>query len=131
MHEVPEDRKYSDNHLWVQVTGDARVRVGVTGHPREPGGVAVRVALPGEGDAFEASEVFCTVEAAGSAPRALTLPMSGTVVAVNDRLAVSPADVDDSPFEDGWLAEIAVDKPGQLGGLLSPRAYAEQLRGAG
>jgi len=52
-------------------------------------------------------------------------PVSGRVLRVNDLLKKQPELVNTSPEAEGWLADIAVEKPEELADLLGKEAYAQ------
>jgi glycine cleavage system H protein len=56
-------------------------------------------------------------------------PVSGKIVAVNEALDDSPELVNESPLEQGWIAEIEIDGPAQTGDLMNEQEYAEYLKG--
>jgi len=107
---VPEDRKYSEQHEWVLVTGDEQpvvARVGITDFAQDALGDIVFVQLPAEGDSVTAGEPFGEVESTKSVSD-IYAPCSGTVRAHNVDLDESPELVNSDPYGDGWLVEITV-----------------------
>ena len=55
--------------------------------------------------------------------------MAGVVTAVNDALTESPETINADPYGDGWLFELEVADPEQVGQLLSADAYSELVSG--
>jgi glycine cleavage system H protein len=49
------------------------------------------------------------------------------VTALNDRLASSPELVNQDPYGEGWMIEIHMSDPSQIGALLTAEAYQAQL----
>jgi glycine cleavage system H protein len=71
---------YAPSHEWVASdTG----RVGITEHAQSKLGDVIYVGLPTVGDAFRAGEAFATVDSV-KATSDINMPVSGTVVAVNE-----------------------------------------------
>ena len=54
-------------------------------------------------------------------------PVSGTVTARNEALDGTPELVNSDPYGDGWLFEVEVSDPSQLGGLLDAAGYQATL----
>ena len=123
--EVPDDRKYSEEHEWVETT-DGTARVGITDFAQDELGDVVFVELPDEGDELAAGEEFGVVESI-KAVSDLYSPVNGTVSAVNDALENQPELVNDDPFGDGWMLEIELADDGGLDDLLSAEEYREQI----
>ena len=59
----------------------------------------------------------------------LFAPVSGEVVEVNGELEASPEDINDGPYEKGWLIAIRISDPGELDRLMDSAAYEEFLGG--
>ena len=89
---VPDDRKYTQEHEWVQIDGDIGT-IGVTDYAASELGDIVFVELPEVGDEFSKGDTVGTVESV-KAVADLFLPISGEIVAVNrqnlDNIVVSP-----------------------------------------
>lgn len=118
----PEDRRYTAEHEWA-ATGDrpSVVRVGITHYAQEALGDIVYVSLPAVGDAVEAGKPFGEVESTKSVSDVYA-PVSGTVVARNDRLDNQPELVNADPYGEGWIVEIEADAAA-LDGLMDAAAY--------
>jgi glycine cleavage system H protein len=128
---VPDDRKYTEQHEWVLVTGDeqpAVARVGITDFAQEALGDIVFVQLPAEGDEVTAGEPFGEVESTKSVSD-IYAPFSGTVRAHNVDLDESPELVNSDPYGEGWLIEVSVlgTVSDALEGLLDATGYQEFL----
>jgi glycine cleavage system H protein len=57
------------------------------------------------------------------------LPFQANIIAVNDELMAQPALINQSPFEEGWVVEIATHRPLKFESLLSEQAYLRLLDG--
>ena len=51
---------------------------------------------------------------------------SGTVTATNDALLDAPELVNDDPYGEGWMIELAPDDGSEVEALLTPEGYEEQ-----
>jgi glycine cleavage system H protein len=117
---------YTADHEWTRISGDV-ARVGITEYAQARLGDVVYVDLPRKpGDAVVASESFGVVESVKAASD-LYCPLSGTVLAVNTRLASNPELVNQDPYGDGWMLELRISDPSQAESLLSATDYEAQL----
>lgn len=126
MADAPEDLIYTKDHEWVRVKGDD-VTVGITNHAQNQLGDVVYVELPKIGDKFEASEPFGSVESV-KAVSEIYMPVSGTVIEVNETLSDSPELVNEDPYGDGWMIRIKIDNPAQIDALLTSIEYDDYIK---
>jgi glycine cleavage system H protein len=118
---IPDDLKYTGEHEWVRTAGDGRVRVGITHYAQDALGDVVFVSLPEIGAAVNEGQPVGEVESTKSVSE-IYAPVSGEVVARNDALETRPDLINQDPYGDGWLVEIAAGDA-DLSGLLDPAAY--------
>ena len=125
MSEIPADLYYTEEHEWVQRTGDDTVRVGITDYAQSALGDVVFVQLPDVGAEVTAGESFGEVESTKSVSD-LYAPVSAKVVAVNGDLDANPQLVNSDPYGEGWLVDLHIDAGSvedATAGLLSADAY--------
>ena len=118
----PADLKYTKDHEWVRIAG-AEARVGITDYAQKQLGDVVFVELPEVGATVTAGQPFGTIESV-KAVSELFAPVSGSIVAVNERLAQAPEEVNSRPH-DTWMVKIHV--AGGLPGDLLDSAQYESL----
>jgi glycine cleavage system H protein len=126
MANTPEDLNYTKDHEWVRVKG-SEATVGITDHAQNELGDVVYVELPKVGDKFEASEPFGSVESV-KAVSEIYMPVSGSVIEVNDSLNDSPEQVNEDPYGDGWMIRIKIDNPAQVDALLTSIEYEDYIK---
>jgi glycine cleavage system H protein len=117
---IPDDLKYTREHEWVRI-GDGRVRIGITHYAQDALGDVVFVSLPELGAAVSAGESFGEVESTKSVSE-IYAPVSGEVVGRNEALESRPDLINQDPYGEGWLVEIASDDA-DASGLLDAEAY--------
>jgi glycine cleavage system H protein len=117
---IPDDLKYTSEHEWVR-TGDGRVRIGITHYAQDALGDVVFVSLPEVGAAVTAGESFGEVESTKSVSE-IYAPVTGEVAGRNEALESRPDLINQDPYGEGWLVEIAVGDA-DLSGLLDAAAY--------
>src|SRR5438477_12605592 len=110
MSKIPSDLRYSEEHEYAKQTSDpAVVQIGITDYAQGELGDIVYIELPKVGASFSKHDVFGTVEAV-KAVSGLYSPLSGEVVAVNDRLAQEPALVNTAPYGDRGLLQFRLEE---------------------
>ena len=119
----PTDLKYTKDHEWLRIEGDEAV-VGITDFAQRELGDIVFLDIPSVGEEVAAEDVFGTVEAVKTVSD-LFMPVSGTVLAINEKIDDSPELVNQDPYGEGWLVRIKITNPGDAEGLLSADGYAE------
>jgi len=126
---IPDDRRYTTEHIWIRRDGDAFV-CGITDFAQDQLDEVVYVGLPAPGSAFAAGESFGTVESMKSTNE-LFMPVTGVVIEVNATLEESPELVNSEPYADGWLIRVKPEHPDAFetsDRLLTPAGYAAFLR---
>ena len=126
MH-VPENLRYSPDHEWALVDGDA-VRVGITDYAQDALGDVVYVDLPEVGARLDQGSPFGEVESTKSVSD-LYAPVAGTVTEVNQDLVDAPERLNEDPYGEGWICVIAPDDLSQVGNMLDPGAYRSLIEG--
>ena len=53
----------------------------------------------------------------------LYIPISGTVIAVNENLDNNPEAVNDTPYGDGWMVKIEIANQDEISDLLTATTY--------
>lgn len=126
MSNIPADLKYAKSHEWARDNGDGTITVGISDHAQEALGDLVFVEVPEVGDHCSAGEDLAVVESVKAASDVYS-PVSGEVLQANEALADAPEIVNDSPYEDGWIAIIKPDDASEMDALLDADAYQASL----
>lgn len=121
--QIPEGLRFTENHEWVAVEEDSKVRLGITDFAQDALGDVVFVDLPEEGSQVTAGEAFAEIESTKSVADVYA-PIDGTVVAVNGVLEEAPETVNADPYGDGWFAVMEGDLS-KLETLMDAAAYAD------
>jgi glycine cleavage system H protein len=123
--EIPEHLKYSSEHEWLAPAGRT-AKVGITGYAAEHIGDIVFVELPKVGTTVIAGSSFGVIEAVKSVSE-LFAPVSGTVVAINERVAKEPELVSTDPYGAGWLIEVDMNNDGEIAALKDSAGYRDLI----
>ncbi|MGB9615861.1 MAG: glycine cleavage system protein GcvH [Desulfomonilaceae bacterium] len=123
--EIPDDRYYSEQHLWVKLE-DGLATIGVTEHAREEMGDIDYIELPADGDVITRGQPFGIIETS-KAVTDLIAPISGRIAEINGALLESPEALTDAPYSDGWLVAVEPADLDELKELMNARAYRESI----
>ena len=118
---VPEDRRYSEDHEWA-LSEDGLVRVGITDYAQDALGDVVYVALPAVGLAVVAGASCAEVESTKSVSE-IYAPVSGVIVEANEQLVDEPELVNREPYGAGWIFVVELADAAEVDSLLDADSY--------
>ena len=121
MATTPGDRRYSAEHEWVLMSADVAT-VGISDFAQEELGDIVFVELPAVGARLEKEGRLGVVESV-KAVSDVFAPLSGTVLAVNDRLTANPEIVNQDPYGEGWMIRMKPDDGSGVDTLMTAEQY--------
>jgi glycine cleavage system H protein len=113
--------KYTKDHEWLRLEGDLAT-IGITPYAQDKLGDLVFVELPSIGATFEQGAPAAVVESVKAASDVYA-PVTGEVVAVNDKVATEPGLVNSDPTGDGWLFRIKIADKTEFDALLDEAGY--------
>lgn len=122
---IPNELKYTKDHEWIAIDGDI-AKVGITDFAQRELGDIVYVEIETVGELLKADEVFGTVEAVKTVSD-LFIPVEGEILELNEDLETSPEDVNNDPYDKGWMIKMKVSNPGDLDNLLSSDEYMKLI----
>ncbi|KZS08876.1 glycine cleavage system H protein [Daphnia magna] len=122
-------RKYTEQHEWVDVQGTIGT-VGVTDYAQGALGDVVFAQLPEPDSELNQMDDCGALESVKAASE-LYSPVSGTVTEKNKDVEETPALINQSPYEKGWLFKIKLSKPEELDALLDEAGYENHLKNTG
>ena len=117
---IVEGLKYSKDHEWVKVEGNLAT-IGITDFAQHALGDIVYIELPEIGDTIGKDETFGVVESVKAASD-VYLPVSGTVVKINEALVDEPELVNADAFEN-WMVCVEMANLAELDELMDATAY--------
>ena len=124
MSDIPANLMYTKEHEWVRVDGD-EVVVGITDFAQNALTDVVWVEMDPDMEGTEVAEMeaFCSVESVKSVSE-IYAPIAGTITALNMDLEDAPETINQSPYEDGWIARFRPSDMADVEGLLDAAGYA-------
>lgn len=129
MADYPDTYRYTEEHEWIDLEGDAGT-VGITDHAQSELGDVVYLELPGSGDRVEAGTPFGSIESV-KAVSELFAPVNGEVIEVHDALIEEPEIVNEDPHGEAWMIRVRLDDPSEVDGLMSADQYRAYLEESG
>ncbi len=126
MAHYPSELYYAKSHEWVRRDDDGFYTVGITEHAQELLGDMVFVELPDVGSEVAAGDEAGVVESVKAASDVYS-PISGEVIAVNEKLSDAPEKVNKDPYASGWLFRVKASDETEIDDLLDAAEYAEHV----
>ena len=126
---VPEGLKYTKEHEWIKVEGNEGT-VGITDYAQHALTDVVFVELPEVGKKEQQLKAFWTIESVKSVSDVFA-PASGEVIDANKELSGKPELVNQSPYENGWIAKIKISNKSEINSLMDSAQYKTYLEGLG
>lgn len=120
----PPELKYVKTHEYVRVENDQTATIGITAFAQDQLGDVTYVELPKVGQKLKNEQKFGVIESVKSVSD-LFMPVSGEVVAVNDKLASEPELVNQDCYGTGWLLKVKLDNSGELNNALTADQYKQ------
>jgi len=117
----PSELKYTKDHEWVSISGN-EATIGITDFAQRELGDIVYIDINSVGTEVATEEVFGTVEAVKTVSD-LFMPLTATVLEVNDDLNNSPELVNSDPYGKGWMVKVTISDLADVEGLLSAEDY--------
>ena len=118
--------KYTEDHQWIRLEEDDTAVVGITEYAQEQLGDVVYIEMPAIGRELGKNDEAATVESVKAAGE-VKMPLTGTVLSVNEKLQDEPELANADPEGDGWFLTISVQNPEEIEALMDENAYNELL----
>ena len=122
---APTDLLYTSDHEWVSVVGNVAT-IGITDFAQGELGDIVFVEFPELNSTVEKGQSAGSIEAVKTVAD-LYMPISGTVIAVNENLDDNPQAVNDTPYGDGWMVKVEIANQDEISDLLTATAYDDLI----
>lgn len=115
------ERKYTDQHEWLEVDGNL-ITVGITDFAQSELGDIVFVELPEVGTSLAAGEEAIVIESVKAAGE-VGSPLNGVVESINELLADAPETINEDPLGAGWLIKVRTNESPDLSSFMDEAAY--------
>ena len=121
------DMLYTSEHEWISID-DNVATIGITNFAQSELGDIIFIELPNVGDEFESNDVFGTIEAVKTVAD-LYMPLSGKIIEINSNIEDAPENVNNSPYDDGWIVKIEISANADKSELLNEESYKKLING--
>jgi glycine cleavage system H protein len=121
----PEDLRYHPEHDWARIEGE-EATFGITWYAQDALGEVVFYEPPEVGANVSKDAAYAEVESV-KAVSDVYAPLSGEIVAVNDRIADNPELLNEDPYGDGWLVRVRLSDTAEADELMDAAAYRAML----
>lgn len=122
---IPEDLLYTKDHEWIRIEND-HATVGITDFAQTELGDIVYVEIETLDQELEKNAIFGTVEAVKTVSD-LFIPVAGTVIELNEKLADQPELVNQDPYGEGWMVRIKLSEDPSGSDLLNSADYGKMI----
>lgn len=120
--------KYTEDHQWIRLEEDNTAVIGITDYAQEQLGDVVYIEMPAVGRELGKDDEAAIVESVKAAGE-VKMPLTGTVLSVNENLQDEPELVNADPEGEGWFMTISIINPEEVEGLMDDNDYNEFLTG--
>ena len=117
----PDDLRYHPEHDWARIEGDEAV-FGITWYAQDALGELVHFEAPEVGATLTKDQAYAEVESVKAVSDVIA-PLSGEVLAVNEKAVEEPETINEDPYAEGWLVRIRLSDAGEADGLMDVDAY--------
>lgn len=121
---IPENLFYTKEHEWLKPIGDNLFKIGITDHAQSELGDIVYVELPEVGDEFSEGDSIGTIEAVKTVAD-IYIPVDAVIEEVNEELVDEASIMNESPYDDGWIAIIKVEDDMIMDDMMIPSQYKD------
>ena len=117
----PDDLRYHPEHDWARIDGDEAV-LGITWYAQDALGELVHFEAPQMGATLTKDQAYAEVESVKAVSDVIA-PLSGEVLAVNEKAVDEPETINADPYGAGWLVRIRLSDASEADGLMVVDAY--------
>jgi len=119
---IPKELKYEKTDEWVKVEGKTAL-IGISDYAQEQLSDIVYVDITlSAGDKVKKGSIIATIESVKAAAD-VNMPVSGTVLEVNNALSETPEKVNSDPYGSAWMVKVEMDDPQEVTVLMDGAAY--------
>ncbi len=123
---VPENLFYTKEHEWIKIEADKGI-IGITDHAQNSLGDITFVELPEVDSQVKQFDKIATIESVKAVSDVYS-PVSGKIIKINDTVTNNPEQINQSPYENGWLFEAEIKELTEKENLMDAGKYKEFLK---
>ncbi|XP_068142951.1 glycine cleavage system H protein, mitochondrial [Drosophila tropicalis] len=119
---LDKERRYTDKHEWVELLDANKAIVGISSYAQEALGDVVFAQLPEPGTELKQDDECGALESVKAASEVYS-PVSGKVTEKNAHVEDTPALVNTSCYDKGWLFKVSLKDPQEYEKLMTEEQY--------
>ncbi|XP_064548132.1 glycine cleavage system H protein, mitochondrial [Drosophila montana] len=123
---LAKERRFTDKHEWVELLDANKAVVGISSYAQEALGDVVFAQLPEPGTELKQDDECGALESVKAASEVYS-PVSGKVTEKNAEVEDTPALVNSSCYEKGWLFKVDLKNPSEFEKLMTEEQYKSFL----
>ena len=120
----PAELQYTKDHEWIKTNGNTAL-VGITDFAQHELGDIVYIDISTVGQTLNQGEVFGTIEAVKTVSD-LFMPVTGTILEINETLNGKPELINTDPYSDGWIVKVQLTDGG-TDELMTAEEYSQTV----
>ena len=117
---IPKNLLYTKDHEWINIINDIAT-IGITDYAQSELGDIIFIEIPKIGDKLKLHDILGTIEAVKTVAD-LFSPINGTITKTNNLLEDSPENINNDPYDSGWIVKLKVEN-NDMSHLLSSEEY--------
>ncbi|HEY1521508.1 MAG TPA: glycine cleavage system protein GcvH [Solirubrobacteraceae bacterium] len=121
----PDELLYHPEHDWARLDGE-EATFGITWYAQDSLGEVVFFDAPEPGKTVTKDESYAEIESV-KAVSDVVAPLSGEIVAVNQKLSDQPETVNEDPYGEGWLIRVRLTDSSETEALMDASGYEASL----
>jgi glycine cleavage system H protein len=121
----PKTLRYAKTHEWAYLEGNT-CTVGLSQFAVDQLTDIIYVDMPDMDDPVSTGDSFGEIESV-KAVSDLYAPITGDIIAVNEKLETDPTLISSDPYGKGWLIKVKVETGANLDHLLTYEQYQQQI----
>ena len=121
----PKTLRYAKSHEWAYLEGNV-CTLGLTKFAVDQLTDIIYIDMPDIDDPVSTGDSFGEIESV-KAVSDLYSPVTGDIVAINEKLETDPTLISSDPYDKGWLIKVKVEKDTTLDHLMTLEQYEKQI----
>ena len=126
MADIKKDLKYTKEHEWVNIDGNA-VKIGISDYAQENLGDIVFVEMPEAGNQVTKGDTIASIESV-KAVSDVYAPVSGKITVVNEEISSTPEIINQQPYDKGFICVIEAENITESDNLMNSDQYEDYLK---
>jgi glycine cleavage system H protein len=126
MNKIPDEKKYSSNHIWIEMDDEFIGRCGLSEQFLEKLDRIIFVEFPDVGMEVRRGEKVARLESHIAFFDVIS-PVSGLITEINQEVLINPGILNTDPLKDGWIYKIDVKEPNEFCELMFTEEYSDYI----